>query len=203
MTAQFGNRDIIDGDAHIVDPGASGSRDFPRRRDQPVAELARPDAGDVALRRDRALVMGVAGKGEGRIRQREDEAAMGDAAPVEHFGLDGHRQDGFAGPDLQDLHAETLAGVVLLPHRIGTGARESSGESVALTFTAVSPPVSIAAFRSGSEAKRFLPRSRRACWNKPLWLQVQSFSQASWPPWCQRSPRAGEPRRERNHSYFC
>src|ERR1700677_4610580 len=47
--------------------------------------------GDVALRRDRAQVMAVAGKGKGGIRQREDEAAMGDALAVDHVRLDRHQ----------------------------------------------------------------------------------------------------------------
>src|SRR6266700_4459944 len=77
MAAQLGDRDIIDGDAHIVNPGTSGSRNFPCRRYQPIAELARPDKGDVALRRDRALIVRIVGKGECRVGQRENEAAMG------------------------------------------------------------------------------------------------------------------------------
>jgi hypothetical protein len=68
--------------------------------------------------------MGVAGKGERRIRQEKDEAAMGDLLAVDHVRLDSHRQRRFAGLDLQDLHAETLAGVVFLPHRLAAGARE-------------------------------------------------------------------------------
>ena len=127
MAAQLGDDNSIDGDADIVNPGASGPRDFPRGRDQPVAELARPDEGDIALGCDRALVVGVAGKGEGGIRQREDEAAMGDAMAVDHVRLDRHRQRRFAGPDLKDLHAEALAGVVFLPHGVGAGAREVVG----------------------------------------------------------------------------
>src|SRR5260370_1156903 len=139
MAAQLGDRCFIDADAHIVNPGPSGSRDFPRRRDQPVAELARSDEGDVALRRARALVMGIAGKGERRIRQQENEAAMGDAIPVDHLRLDRHRQDGFACLDPQDLHAETLAGVVFLPHRIRAGAREIVGRKRGLDVHCVLP----------------------------------------------------------------
>ena len=54
IAAHLGNRGIIDRDAHIVNPGTSGSRDFPCRRDQPVANFARLDEGDVALRGDGA-----------------------------------------------------------------------------------------------------------------------------------------------------
>src|SRR5436190_1760091 len=116
MTAQLGNRCLIDGDTHVVDSGTSGSRDFPRGRDQEIAELAGQDKGDIALRGDRALVMGVAGKRERRIRQREDKTAVGDAVSVHHVRQNLHGQNSLAGFDLEDLHAETFAGVVFLPH---------------------------------------------------------------------------------------
>ena len=54
MAAKLGDHDVADGDAHIVDAGTAAARNFARGRDQHVAELARPDEGDVALRRDRA-----------------------------------------------------------------------------------------------------------------------------------------------------
>src|ERR1700738_152205 len=54
----------------------------------------------------------------------------------------------------------------------------SSGESMALTFTAISP-------------------CRRACWNKPLELCVQWVSHDAKPPWCQRSLRASNRVRNR------
>src|SRR6266852_1204793 len=179
MAAQLGNRGIIDRDAHIVNSGATGARDFPCHSDQPIAEFARPDEGDVALRRDAALVMGITGKGKRRIRQQENEAAMGDAVAVDHVWLDRHRQRGFARLDLQDLHAETLAGVVFLPHRLGAGAREFIGG------------------KCGLDVHCGLPRSRRACWNKPLELYVQSVSHDAKPPWCQRSLRASNRVRNR------
>jgi hypothetical protein len=43
MASQLRNRHIIDGNAHIVNPGTPGSRDFPSRRYQAIAKLARPD----------------------------------------------------------------------------------------------------------------------------------------------------------------
>src|SRR6516165_10326451 len=109
MTAQLGNNGIIDRDAHVVNPGTAGSRDFPSGGHQGVAELARPDKGYVALRSDRALVVGVASECKSRIRERENEAAMGDAMSVDHVRLDGHCQHGLASFHLQDLHAKTLA----------------------------------------------------------------------------------------------
>src|SRR3954471_21778495 len=77
VAAELGNRDIACGDTNVVDSGPAAARDFARGGDQHVAELARPDEGDVALRGDRALVAGVAGKGKGGIRQEKNEAAMG------------------------------------------------------------------------------------------------------------------------------
>ena len=127
MAAKLGDHDVAGGDADVVDSGPAAARNFPRGRDQHVAELARPDEGDVALRGDRALVAGVAGKGEGGIGQQEDEAAMGDALAVDHVRRNRHRQRRLAGLDLDNLHAEALAGVVFLPHRIRAGAGEVVG----------------------------------------------------------------------------
>ena len=102
----------------------SASRDFPGRRGKAVTEFAGTDKGNVALRRDRALIVRVAGKRKSRIRQRENEAAVGDAVPVHHARENRHAQDGFAGPDLHDLHSEAFAGVVFPPHRVRARARQ-------------------------------------------------------------------------------
>src|SRR6201991_2100269 len=84
VAAKLGDHDIAGRDADVVDSGPSTARNFPRRRDQYIAELPRTDEGNVALRGDRTLVAGVAGKGEGGIGQQEDEAAMGNALSVDH-----------------------------------------------------------------------------------------------------------------------
>src|SRR5215207_7436658 len=68
VTAELGDHDIAGGDANVVDPGPAAARDFARGGDQYIAELARPDEGDVALRGNGTFVAGVAGKGEGGIR---------------------------------------------------------------------------------------------------------------------------------------
>ena len=127
MPAKLGDDLIAGRDLHIVDPGAAAARNFARTRNQHVAELARLDEGDVALRRDRLLVMAVAGKGEGGIGECEDEAAMGDALAVHHVRLHGHGQRRAARPDLDDLHAEPGGRIVLLPHRVRAGARQILG----------------------------------------------------------------------------
>src|SRR6266851_6071401 len=175
MAAQLGNRGVVDGDAHIINSGTPGARDFPRGCDQEVAELARPDEGDVALCSNRAFVMGVAGKRERRIRQQEDETAMGDALAVDHVRLDLHRQRSFARLDLENLHAETLAGVVILPHRVGAGAREIVGRKCGLDVHRGLPARfrGRLTIRTGSKTfspKTFSPCRSRACWNKPLEL---------------------------------
>jgi hypothetical protein len=139
MAAQLGNRAVVDGDAHIVNSGTPGARDFPRGRDQEVAELARPDEGDVALRGNRAFVMGVAGKGERRIRQQ----AM--PCPLTMCGW----------TVIVSVASPGLICRISMPrpllassscHIASAQARaRSSGESVAWTFTVVSPRVSAAA----------------------------------------------------------
>src|SRR5262245_13324411 len=146
MPAEFGNHGLSHGDANVIDAGASTARDLARGGNELVAELARRDEGDVALRGDRAVVVAIAGKGEGGIGEREDEAAMGDALAVYHFWLDHHRQRRAAGADFDDLHAETARGVVFLPHRVRAGARESSGDNVAFTFTCPLPELYRARF---------------------------------------------------------
>src|SRR5262245_49874339 len=108
MPAEFSDHRIAYGDAHVIDAGAADARDFARGGDELVAELARPQKSDVTLRCDRAVIVAVAGKGEGGISEREDEAAMGDARAVHHLGLDRHGQRRPAGADLDDLHAEAL-----------------------------------------------------------------------------------------------
>src|SRR6266404_8758525 len=115
---------------------------------------------------------------------------------------------------MQDLHAETLAGVVLVPHRLGAGAREIVGRERGLDVhcallilrsrtssrgAAASPRLegwaaAGAWFETAQghlltmRGKTLLPY-RRACWNKPLELAVQSVSHDAKPPWCQRSLR--------------
>ncbi len=200
MAAQLGNRGVVDGDAHIVNSGTPCARDFPRGRDQEVAELARPDEGDVALRGNRAFVMGVAGKGERRIRQ-QDMCGWTVIVSVASPGL--IRRISIPRPLLASSSC----------HIASAQARaRSSGESLALTFTVVSPRVSAAACRSGPDPRRspqdFLPRrfsefAVRACWNKPLELGDQSVSHDAKRPWCQRgrqaSNRVRKPPRKREH----
>ena len=160
MTAQLGNRCLIDGDTHVVDSGAPGSRDFPRGRDQEIAELAGQDKRDIALRGDRAFVMGVAGKRECRISQREDKTAMGDAMSIHHVRQNLHRQNSFPGFDLEELHAETLAGVVFLPHGLRACACQIIGRERGFEVHCAGP--------DGNASPKSCPKSCRASWNRPL-----------------------------------
>jgi len=73
VAAQFGDRDTIDRYANVVNPGTAGPGDLLCRRNKPVAQLARLDKGNIALRGNGAFVAGVAGKGKGRIRQQSGD----------------------------------------------------------------------------------------------------------------------------------
>jgi hypothetical protein len=156
MAAQLRNRHIIDGDAHIVNPGTPGSRDFPSRRDQAIAELARPDKGNIALRRDRALVMGIAGKGEGRIRQREIKPPWAMPWPLTMCGLIVIVSVAWPGLICRISMPRPLLASSSFHIASAQARARSSGESVALTFIADSPRAS--ACRSGSDTK-YSPRS--------------------------------------------
>src|SRR4051812_17827398 len=161
MAAEFGDHHRACGDTHIVDPGAAAARDLARGCHQPVAELAGADKGDRALGRDRPFIVGVAGKGEGGIGQREDEAAMGDLVAVDHVRLDGHRERRLARFDLDDLDAKALARLILLPHRVRAGAGEIVGRKLRRDIHCGFPAVRRSCKASSPDW---------ACWNKPLEL---------------------------------
>src|ERR1041385_3358162 len=76
VAAEFGNHHIIDRDAHVIDPRPSGARNFAGHSNQPIAGFARPDEGNIALRRHHAFIVRVTGEGKGRIGKRENETAM-------------------------------------------------------------------------------------------------------------------------------
>src|SRR6185503_3179431 len=84
MAAEFCNHTIARSDADVVDAGPSVARDLARGRSQNVTQFAGPDESDVALCRDGALVVRVAGKGKRRVREQEDEAAMRNPLAVDH-----------------------------------------------------------------------------------------------------------------------
>lgn len=67
---------------------------------QLVAGLARPFVFDAAFLRQVYVIAGVAGAGEGRVRQGEDETAVADAVAVEHFSRYRQVEAGVAFPHL-------------------------------------------------------------------------------------------------------
>jgi hypothetical protein len=75
MAAHLGNRGVIDGDTDIINPGASGSRNFPCRSNQPIADT-RPDEGDVTLRRDRASLWELQAAGRSASKKIKPPWAM-------------------------------------------------------------------------------------------------------------------------------
>src|SRR5262249_30849182 len=78
--------------------------------------------GNTALLRHRAKAIGVAGEGQGAIRQRENEAAVAQAVPIDHAFGQRHGELGPPGTYLQNFHAEALAGLVLGPQGLRTEA---------------------------------------------------------------------------------
>src|SRR5829696_10578298 len=68
----------------VVDAGTPGAGDLEGMGAEHLAKARRRDEGDGAVLRDGAPVVGVAGEGEGGIREREDEAAVADPVPVHH-----------------------------------------------------------------------------------------------------------------------
>src|SRR5579883_408124 len=124
VTAKFRDNLIISSDADVVNSGASVARDLMRHSNEAIAKLARADKCDLAMRSHRTMVAAVAGKGESGIGERKDEAAMGDALAVHHVGPDSHGQRRLARLDIEDFHAEPCARIVVLPHRVRTGARK-------------------------------------------------------------------------------
>ena len=97
--AEFGHRDAVGGvHGDVVNPGAAGARPLRGGRHQLLAEPGRAQVGDAAVLRHGALVVAVAGEGEGGIGEREDEAAVADAVAVHHVLAHPHRSVAWPGP---------------------------------------------------------------------------------------------------------
>ena len=86
-------------------------------RGEHVAEVGRGAEADLGAGGDRTPVVAVAGEREGRVGQGEGEAAVADGVAVDHVLAHGHPDHRPTGADLDDLHAERLAGPVAGPHR--------------------------------------------------------------------------------------
>ena len=145
MAAELGDHDVAGGDLHIVDAGPAAARDLPRGRDQPVAELARPDEGDVALRGDaRSLwVLQAKAKAESASVKMKPPWAMRWPLTISGRTV----IESVARPD--PISTISMPRPLLASssfHIASAQARaRSSGESVALTFTAALPVVGLVA----------------------------------------------------------
>src|SRR6186997_1382687 len=77
MAAEF--RDdvsVFARDRDVIDSGAAAALAFDRAGDELVPELCRREKGHRAMLRHGALIVSVAGKGEGGIRERENVSAV-------------------------------------------------------------------------------------------------------------------------------
>src|SRR6476469_8922467 len=127
MAAELGDYQVIGGDADVVTPGTAAAREFPCGRDQLVAQLGGLDEGDLALRRDRALVARIASESKGGVGEQENEPAMRDALAVHHIRPHDHGQGCLSGSDIDDLHAKPGTRIVRRPHGVGAGTRNLVG----------------------------------------------------------------------------
>ncbi len=133
MAAEFGNlRAVLPGYTDVVDAAAPLPPDLGRAGCQHVALLPRGKEGDLAHLRHDALVVGVAGEGEGAVRQREDIAAVADLVAVGHLGPGAHGHRGVTGADIGEFHPQMLRRVVIGPHGGGAGAGEFVGRHLPL-----------------------------------------------------------------------
>src|SRR5262245_44782850 len=99
---------------------------LPRFGDQAHAKPGRRGEGDVALLSDRPKAIRIAGKCQGAVRQREYEAAVPEAVPVDHALGHRHSERCTARSDGENFHAQTLARLVIGPQRLGAQARNFS-----------------------------------------------------------------------------
>ena len=91
MTAEFGNHlAFAVADGHVIDAGASQTIALERMGRERVSPPGRLQERHRAVLGHRALIVGAAREGEGRIGKREDETAVADAVSVRHVGADRH-----------------------------------------------------------------------------------------------------------------
>ncbi|CAM2149124.1 conserved hypothetical protein [Paraburkholderia tropica] len=117
--------------ADVVDAVAAGHHLFDGFGGELVVGLHGAQEFDRAAGSDRVDVVRVAGEREGRIGQREDQAAVADLMAVEEFGPHGHAQTRVAGAYLEQFHAEGAAATVSLVHGLRGGAGQFVGRHVA------------------------------------------------------------------------
>ena len=108
-------------DRDVVNAAARAARYFPGCRGQVLAAAGRAQEIDAAMLGHGQLVAAIAGIGEGRVGQAENEAAVADAVAVEHRVPDRHGQHGLAGAAVQDFDTKVLRGGVAGVERPGNG----------------------------------------------------------------------------------
>ena len=79
------------------------------------------DKDDLGRRGDRDRPVAVAGAGERRVRQGEDQAAVSDRMPVHHVAADGHAGDRPPLGVVDELDAQAPRSLVPRHHRLGAG----------------------------------------------------------------------------------
>src|SRR5437870_912123 len=75
---------------HVVEAAALAAMALAGLGDEAHAEPAGSQVGDLAMLGHMALIVGIAGERKGRIRQREDVAAMAEAMSVDHVVAHAH-----------------------------------------------------------------------------------------------------------------
>ena len=116
----MGSPFLID-DPDVVDPRTPAPRHLGGIGGQPVAFVGRGEIGHGAVLRDGALIVGIAGEGEGRVGQDEDVAAMARAVAVGHVVPDPHDERRSTRCYAFEGHAQSPGRVVVVPHRSGAG----------------------------------------------------------------------------------
>jgi hypothetical protein len=120
VAAELGDRRAVGArDGNVVDAAAAAAGALDAMGCEPVSELRRTQERHRTMLRHGALAVAVAGEGEGRIGECEDEAAVADPLPVGHALPDRHGEGGAARRDVEDFHAEALRRTVVGPHRLG------------------------------------------------------------------------------------
>ena len=112
-------RPLLVATADVVNAAALGAPHFARGRDEPRPLPRRLQIADRAMLGDAALVVAVAGVGEGRVGEQEDETAVADAVAVGHRPGHDHRQRSLTRPDRLEAHAVLPGGDVLRPQGFG------------------------------------------------------------------------------------
>src|SRR5215831_3558508 len=103
---------------YIVDTAALAPIALPGLGEQTHAETPRCQIGDLAVLGNVALVTRVACEGQSGIGERENEAAVTEAVPIDHVDTNAHGENGETRAHFFDLHSHGAASLVHRPHGI-------------------------------------------------------------------------------------